>query len=126
MIAGCYALNDGLDLRAGEAGRALVLVGTINLYELLLIGLGVFLIRSRNIVRDGRTLLLLQAVFLADLTFLNGALANADLKPQLEALVRSFDSDRTVRAFETVDRAIAALDRNASPKIVADWLALNI
>ena len=54
------------------------------------------------------------------------ALANADLKPQLQALVRSFDGDRTIRAFETVDRALAALDRNASPKIVADWLALTI
>jgi DNA polymerase-3 subunit delta' len=54
------------------------------------------------------------------------ALANADLKPQLQALVRSFDGHRTVRAFETVDRALSALDRNASPKIVADWLALTI
>jgi DNA polymerase III subunit delta' len=53
-------------------------------------------------------------------------LANADLKPQLQALIRSFDGHRTLRAFETVDRALSALDRNASPKIVADWLALNI
>ena len=56
----------------------------------------------------------------------DGALANADLKPQLQTLVRSFDGDRTIRAFETVDRALDALSRNASPKIVADWLALNI
>jgi DNA polymerase-3 subunit delta' len=54
------------------------------------------------------------------------ALANADFKPQLQALLRSFDSDRTVRAFATVDEAMSALDRNASPKIVADWLALKI
>jgi DNA polymerase-3 subunit delta' len=54
------------------------------------------------------------------------ALANADLKPQLQALLRSYDGDRTLRAFATVDRALFALDRNASPKIVADWLALNI
>src|SRR5436190_12534329 len=54
------------------------------------------------------------------------ALANVDLRPQLQALLRSYDADRTIRAFETVDRALAALDRNASPKIVADWLALNI
>jgi DNA polymerase-3 subunit delta' len=53
-------------------------------------------------------------------------LANGDLKPQLQALLRSFDGDRTVRAFDTVDRALDALDRNASPKIVADWLALTI
>jgi DNA polymerase-3 subunit delta' len=54
------------------------------------------------------------------------ALANADLKPQLQSLLRSFDGDRTIRAFATVGEAMSALDRNASPKIVADWLALHI
>ena len=54
------------------------------------------------------------------------ALANVDLRPQLQALLRSYDADRTLRAFDTIDRAVSALDRNASPKIVADWLALNI
>jgi len=53
-------------------------------------------------------------------------LANADLEPQLQSLLRSYDGDRALRAFSAVDRALAALDRNASPKIVADWLALNI
>ena len=50
-------------------------------------------------------------------------LANADLKPLLGGLAAAFDGDRTVRAFSAVDRALAALERNASPKIVADWLA---
>jgi DNA polymerase III subunit delta' len=54
------------------------------------------------------------------------ALANADLKPQLQSLLRSFDGDRALRAFSAVDRALSALDRNASPKIVADWVALQI
>jgi DNA polymerase III subunit delta' len=53
-------------------------------------------------------------------------LANGDLRPLLERLQRSFDSDRVVRAFLAVDRALAALDRNASPKIVADWVAFQI
>lgn len=53
-------------------------------------------------------------------------LANADLTPQLRSLLRGFDRGRTVRAFSAVDRALAALDRNASPKIVADWLALQL
>jgi DNA polymerase-3 subunit delta' len=53
-------------------------------------------------------------------------LANADLKSELHHLGRAFDSDRAVRAFAAVDRAIWALDRNASPKIVADWVALQI
>ena len=54
------------------------------------------------------------------------ALANADLRAQLQRLQQSFDGDRAVRAFAAVDRALSALDRNASPKIVADWLAFQI
>jgi hypothetical protein len=53
-------------------------------------------------------------------------LANADMKPQLQLLLRWFDSARALRAFAAVDRALAALERNASPKIVADWVALQI
>ena len=53
-------------------------------------------------------------------------LANADLEPLLAGLLRSFDSERALRAFSAVDRALWALDRNASPKIVADWLAFQI
>jgi DNA polymerase III subunit delta' len=54
------------------------------------------------------------------------ALANADLKPLLQTLQRSFDRERTLRAFSAVDRALVALDRNASVKIVADWVSLQI
>jgi DNA polymerase III subunit delta' len=54
------------------------------------------------------------------------SLANGDLKPKLDRLMRSYDRERTVRAFSAVDRALEALDRNASPKIVADWLAFQI
>jgi DNA polymerase-3 subunit delta' len=53
-------------------------------------------------------------------------LANADLKPELRALLGAFDGERAVNAFAAVDTALAALDRNASPKIVADWIALQV
>jgi DNA polymerase-3 subunit delta' len=53
-------------------------------------------------------------------------LANADLRPLLQRLQRSFDGERALRAFSAVDRALVALDRNASPKLVADWLAFQI
>ena len=53
-------------------------------------------------------------------------LANGDLKAELSALVRAFDGQRTQRAFAAVDTALAALDRNASPKIVADWIAFQL
>lgn len=52
-------------------------------------------------------------------------LANADLKPLLTRLQKSFDGERTLRAFSSIDRALDALDRNASPKIVADWFVLQ-
>jgi DNA polymerase III subunit delta' len=53
-------------------------------------------------------------------------LANADLAAQLEPLTRNFDGDRSTRAYLAVDQALVALERNASPKIVADWLVLQL
>jgi DNA polymerase-3 subunit delta' len=54
------------------------------------------------------------------------ALTNADIRPDLDRLRTSFGGDRGVRAFAAVDTAIAALDRNAGVKVVADWLVLNL
>jgi DNA polymerase III subunit delta' len=42
------------------------------------------------------------------------------------ALAQRWDADRLIRAFTAVDRAREALERNASPKAVADWLALQL
>jgi DNA polymerase III subunit delta' len=53
-------------------------------------------------------------------------LANADLEPQLEQLTGAFDHKRSLRAFAAVDQALEALKRNASPKVVADWLVLQL
>jgi len=53
-------------------------------------------------------------------------LANGDLQAQLNTLSRSYDGDRATRAYAAVDQALAALERNASPKIVVDWLVLQI
>jgi len=78
----------------------------------------------------GQSLLALASI-LRDLVALTAqaddrALANADLRPKLQRLLRSFDNERSLRAFAAVDRALNALDRNASPKIVADWLSFQI
>jgi DNA polymerase III subunit delta' len=56
------------------------------------------------------------------------ALANADLVAVLEGLRPAFDHARLVHAFTAVHRAIDALGppRNGSPKIVADWVALQV
>jgi len=53
-------------------------------------------------------------------------LANADLQGALERLASAYDSARSMRAFTAVDRALAALERNVSPKVVADWLVLQL
>ena len=53
-------------------------------------------------------------------------LANSDLEPQLEKLSASFDAERSLRAYAAVDQALAALERNASAKVVADWLLLEL
>jgi len=53
-------------------------------------------------------------------------LANADLQAALRRLATAFDGDRTERAFAAVDEALSALERNASPKVVADWLVLQL
>ncbi len=44
----------------------------------------------------------------------------------LRRLAGSFDRERVSRAFAAIDRALEAIDRNASPKIVADWLAFQL
>jgi DNA polymerase-3 subunit delta' len=53
-------------------------------------------------------------------------LANADLEPVLAELGRSYDSAQSARAYAVVDEALAALERNASAKVVADWLVLHL
>jgi len=53
-------------------------------------------------------------------------LANLDLESGLTTLARRFDGARAVRAFTAVDQAQDALERNVSPKIIADWLSLQL
>lgn len=53
-------------------------------------------------------------------------LASADLSADLARVAALVDGPRAGRAFAAVDRARAALERNASPKVVADWLSLQL
>lgn len=54
------------------------------------------------------------------------ALVHGDLEEQLAALARSYDAQRSSRAFGAVDEALTALKKNANPKVVANWLALQL
>lgn len=52
--------------------------------------------------------------------------ANVDRQSVLADLAAAFPAPRALRAFSAVDRARVALERNASPKVVADWLAFQL
>jgi len=55
------------------------------------------------------------------------ALVNLDIRGELESLTRHYDRARLERAFSAVGRSLAAVERhNASPKIVVDWLAVQL
>jgi DNA polymerase-3 subunit delta' len=53
-------------------------------------------------------------------------LANPDVEPTLERLKKAYAGQRGLNAYEAVDKALLALDGNASVKIVADWLVLQL
>ena len=73
----------------------------------------------------------LLASMLRDVTLLasgadRAALANADLHDRFEPLARTVAARRGVRAFAAVGEALAATAQNASPKVVADWVACRL
>jgi DNA polymerase-3 subunit delta' len=81
----------------------------------------------------GEVALILQilASLIRDIELLNTGigettLANPSLAEDLDHLRRAFHGDRARAAFAIVDRAIAAVHRNAGTKIVTDWVAVQI
>jgi DNA polymerase-3 subunit delta' len=82
--------------------------------------------------RDELGLILrMAASMLRDLELLNvggdaTGVANATHRDKLAELSRSYAGSRARDAFATVDRALAALERNAGTKVVADWVATQI
>lgn len=75
---------------------------------------------------DARLLLL--AAMLRDLArrLAEGADAGGDVDPDLAAMAAGWTAERAVHAYGIVTQARAALRRNASAKIVADWTALHL
>ena len=53
-------------------------------------------------------------------------LANIDRRPALDALARTLGPERVEKSFASVTRAYDALERNVSPKVVVDWLAIQL
>jgi DNA polymerase-3 subunit delta' len=79
-----------------------------------------------------RARLALVASIVRDLTVirvggLSLPLANADKADRLAEVAKHFDADRLSAAYDTITRAVSALEtHNASPKIVADWVAIHL
>src|SRR5438552_15522935 len=80
MLGGCLALTNSLSWSPIRLQRLLMLVVTLNIYEALLITLAIFLIAKRRLVRDCTILLMLEAFFLVDVTFLHAELFAASLR----------------------------------------------
>jgi DNA polymerase III subunit delta' len=76
-------------------------------------------------------ILRMAASMLRDIELLNAggaqtALANGVIADELGGLTRAYSGDRARDAFGAIDKALAALERNAGPKVVTEWLATQI
>ncbi len=56
----------------------------------------------------------------------SGVLASPDLVQPLSSMAAHFDGVRLTRAFQCVEEARRALERNQAAKVVADWLACEL
>jgi hypothetical protein len=53
-------------------------------------------------------------------------LANGDLESDLRGLAPQFSAERLAKSYSALGEAQSALEGNASPKLVSDWIALHL
>jgi DNA polymerase-3 subunit delta' len=87
--------------------------------------------RKERTRQDLAVVLRLMASMLRDLEAINSGaqrsvLANPASIGSLEPLAAAFTGERAREAFGAVDRALAALERNAGVKVVAEWVAVQV
>ena len=78
MLFGSLVVTNSMSWSPQRLSRILTLTATINVYELLLVGLAVLLWRRPKSRRDASILLIIEAFFLVDVTFLNAELFAID------------------------------------------------
>ena len=78
MLGGCLMLSHALEIRPGRLAPLAGLIGALQFYEWLVTALALFLAFRKESARDARLLLGIEALFLADLTFLNAEFLSAD------------------------------------------------
>lgn len=80
MLGGCVLLTNSWSFSPVAAQRIVLLIAVLNVYELLLVGVAIWLIRMRGLVRDGMILLGIEAMFLADVAMLNSEVLSRDFR----------------------------------------------
>jgi hypothetical protein len=78
MLGGCYMVDHALKLQPGHLGKLVTLIGVLQVYEALLLALGIFLVAARRAPRDGVMVLMLETLFLVDGTLLATECVTAD------------------------------------------------
>ncbi len=84
--------------------------------------------RSRQ---DMVAVLRLASSLVRDLSLLHAGsdrrlLANGDIADRLDRLARTLPAPSARKAFAVLDRGLTALERNAGPKLVAEWVAAEL
>ncbi len=77
MLIGYWMLTKAIAQKSAYFGELMGLYITLNVYEFLLIGLGLFLIVKKGVAHDGKMLLLIGILFLTDITFMNNEIITA-------------------------------------------------
>jgi hypothetical protein len=75
MLGGCVALTNSLSWLSISTSRLVLLIATLNIYEATVIGLAAYLLLVRGLRRDGMVLVMVEAFFFIDITFLNAEIS---------------------------------------------------
>jgi DNA polymerase-3 subunit delta' len=80
---------------------------------------------------DLAAILRMAASMLRDIEVINAGadgrvLANPVIEDDLSSLAKAYTGDRARSAFGAIDKALAAIERNAGTKLIAEWLAVQM
>ncbi|MFT3786388.1 MAG: hypothetical protein QM770_09500 [Tepidisphaeraceae bacterium] len=78
MLLGCLLLTNDLSFHRVSVKQGLTLLATLASYQLALFAAGAFLALKRGVLRDATMLLVLDAIFLSDITFALSNLVTAE------------------------------------------------
>jgi hypothetical protein len=124
MLGGLLTLTNSLSFSPIPQRHLLLLIGTLNCYELLLVTLAIWLIVNRKLIRDGAILLGIEALFLADTAMLNAELFTVDRR--LGAVVNLLLLLLAAGKLALIFRALQIRSRGAYGFILANLVLLFV